>query len=108
MRHLWLCIAAFVVLPACDRPPSKGFPAAPSPAPLPSAPQYPLSGVVRAAGIPVAGATVALLNFQTGALIASTVTDANGSYSLLLQNLSRDGALVSVSRPEYFTETRYM
>jgi Carboxypeptidase regulatory-like domain len=114
MRHLWLCIVAFVLLPACDRAPSVGSPAAPSPAPSlsppPPAPLYTLSGVVRVAGIPVAGATVALLNFETGALITSTVTDANGSYSLSeVRNVSPySGALVSVSRPEYFTETRYV
>ena len=108
MRHPWLCIVALVLLPACDRAPSEGLPAAPSPAPPPPAPFFTLSGVVRGGGIPVAGATVALLNFETGALVTSTVTDANGSYSLSVRNPSRSGALVSISRPEYFTETRYI
>jgi hypothetical protein len=57
----------------------------------------------------VTGATVALLTFQTGALITSTMTDGTGAYHLQnVTNVSTSGALVSVSRPQYFTETRYV
>lgn len=88
-----------------------------APTPTPSATptggltgSYALSGVVTAAGLPVAGATVALLTFESGALIASTLTDGNGSYHLSeVKNVSPfSGALVSVSKSEYFTETRYV
>jgi hypothetical protein len=59
--------------------------------------------------LPAAAATVALLKIDTGALIASTIADANGSYSLSeVQNVSFSGALVSVTRPEHFTATRYV
>jgi hypothetical protein len=88
MRHLWLCIAAFVLLSACDRAPAPGFPAAPSPAPTstppPSTPQYTLSGVVRGAGIPVAGATVALLNYKRGAGHFDR-NGSNGSYGCRIE-----------------------
>ena len=84
-----------------------------APTPTPSATStgaYALAGVVTAAGLPIAGATVTLLTFESGALIASTVTDANGSYHLSdVRNVSPvSGALVSVSRSGYFTETRYV
>lgn len=69
-----------------------------------------LSGIVRAAGVPVAGARVALLTFEEGALITSTLTDGSGSYNLSeVKNVSPySGALVSVSKSEYFTATRYV
>jgi hypothetical protein len=109
-----LCIVVF--LTACDDAQQRS-PAAPTPSPIAPAPApggltgaYALSGVVTAAGLPVAGATVSLLTFETGTLIKSTLTAANGSYSLSeVQNVSpASGALVSVSMPEYFAETRYV
>ena len=110
MRHTWRCIVAGLLLQACNQP-STG-PSAPT---LPTSPTAPtsarssaLSGGVKAAGLPVAGARVALLN-QAGALIASTFTEGNGSYSLSeVGNVSFSGALVSVSKPDYLTNTVYI
>jgi len=101
-----------VLLAACDDT-RRDSTLAPTPTQSPTSPAgstaYALSGVVTAAGLPIAGATVALLTFDSGALIASTVTDGNGSYHLSdVRNVSVSGALVSVSRSGYFTETRYV
>jgi len=108
-------LCAVVLLAACDGA-RQGSPAAPTPTPSVPPPaggltgEYALSGVVTAAGLPVARATVALLTFETGDLITSTLTDGNGSYSLsAVKNVSPySGALVSVSKSEYFTTTRYV
>jgi hypothetical protein len=76
-----------------------------------------LSGVVRAAGVPMAGATIGLvaLGPQTPRslgpeeLIDSRVTDQSGSYSFpRVENVSFSGALVSASKPDYFTDTKYI
>jgi hypothetical protein len=65
--------------------------------------------VVRADGGPFAGAKVALLKFKESELNAFVLTDASGSYSFsAVQHVSFSGALVSVSKPDYFTETRYI
>jgi hypothetical protein len=76
-----------------------------------------LAGIVRVAGVPVAGARVGLikLGVQTPAspgpedLIASVVTNGDGSYSLSrVENVSFSGALVGVSKLDYFTDTKYI
>jgi len=116
MRRGWVCLVAALLCPACGQSsPMVSAPTSPTsvtvttPAPTPTS-RYTLSGIVRAAGAPAAGATVALLTFESGDLIVSTATDGNGAYRLPeVQNVSPfSGALVSVSRPEYFTETKYI
>lgn len=110
MSHVRLCIVGLLMFPACEGATVVPSPAAPAPAPSTLNPPYTLSGVVRVAGLPAAGAAVALLTFEAGALITSTVTDASGSYRLSdVRNVSPfSGALVSVSKPDYFTQTRYI
>jgi hypothetical protein len=85
------------------------------PCPLPGA--YALSGVIKAAGIPVAGATVGLVKLGIQApvapgpaeLIASRLTDESGSYSFpSVENVSFSGALVAVSKTGYFIDTKYI
>jgi hypothetical protein len=66
-----------------------------------------LSGVVRVAGVPTAGATVALLADRQ--IIASVVTDRSGAYGFQeVSNFSFSGALVGASMPGYFTDTKYI
>lgn len=113
MRPWLICLFAVVLAPGCDdsRTPSSLLPSAPTSTVSPAAGPAPsLSGIVRAAGRPLAGATVALLTFDAGALTASTVTGGDGSYSLPdVRNVSPySGALVSVSKPGFFTDTRYV
>jgi hypothetical protein len=68
---------------------------------------YALSGVVRVAGVPTAGATVALLADRQ--IIASVVTDRSGAYGFPeVSNFSFSGALVGASMPRYFTDTKYV
>lgn len=68
---------------------------------------YPLSGVVRVAGVPTSGATVALLADRQ--IIASVVTDRSGAYGFPdVSNFSFSGALVAASMPRYFTDTKYI
>jgi hypothetical protein len=68
---------------------------------------YALSGVVRVAGVPTAGATVALLADRQ--IIASVVTDRSGAYGFPeVSNFSFSGALVGASMPGYFTDTKYI
>jgi len=68
---------------------------------------YVLSGVVRVAGVPTAGATVALLADRQ--IIASVVTDRSGAYGFPeVSNFSFSGALVGASMPGYFTDTKYI
>ena len=109
---VWLCTA-------CDGGERTSIVPTTAPTPIQSTRQfdvlpgvYALSGVVRAAGAPVPGATVALLTSGAtalGELIASTPTDGGGSYSLPeVRNVSFSGALVSVSKPGYLTATRYV
>jgi len=105
---VWPCFSAVLILTACGASPS--MPTTPSvlKAP-PSAPlsQYSLSGIVRVAGLPVADAKVALLKLD--GLITSLVTDGSGSYRFpAVENVSFSGALVSVSKSEYFTDTKYI
>lgn len=109
------CLFGVVLLGACDGAVGRESPTGPTPGislPTPGGLTgvYGLSGVVTAVGVPVAGATVALLTFEAGALIESTLTDGNGSYTLAaVRNVSPySGALVSVSKPGYFTNTRYV
>ena len=112
MKRTVASLCSVVFLAACGGPqvsPAAPTPPAVAPAAASGGP-YILSGVVTAAGLPVAGATVALLTFDAGALIKSTLTDGNGSYSLSeVRNVSSfSGPLVSVSKPDYFTATRYV
>jgi hypothetical protein len=68
---------------------------------------YALSGVVRVAGVPTAGATVALLADRQ--IVASVVTDRSGAYGFPeVSNFSFSGALVGASMPRYFTDTKYI
>jgi hypothetical protein len=76
-----------------------------------------LSGVVRAAGTAVVGAKVGLIKLGPQAtispgpeeLIAFVVTDGGGFYNFpSVANVSFSGALVSVSTPNYFTDTKYI
>ena len=68
---------------------------------------YALSGVVRVAGVPTAGATVALLADRQ--IIASVVTDRSGAYGFPeVSNFSFSGVLVGAARPGYFTDTKYI
>src|SRR5262245_24929941 len=66
-----------------------------------------LSGVVRVAGVPTTGATVALLADRQ--IIASVITDRGGAYGFPeVSNFSFSGALVGASMPGYFTDTKYI
>ena len=68
---------------------------------------FSLSGVVRVAGVPAAGATVALLADRQ--IIASVVTDRSGAYRFPeVSNFSFSGALVGASMPGYSTDTKYI
>jgi hypothetical protein len=68
---------------------------------------YALSGVVRVAGVPTAGATVSLLADRQ--IIASVVTDPSGAYFFPeVSNFSFSGALVGASMTGYFTDTKYI
>ena len=76
-----------------------------------------LSGTVSVGGIPVDGAIVGLVKLGGQSpvspgpadLIASTVTERNSAYRFdRVENVSFSGALVSVSRPMFFTETKYV
>jgi hypothetical protein len=125
MRRLH-CLVASLLAGACDTRPSPvpGALTAPSPVvaacartPTPTNPGVPLSmipcgvyelsGVVRAAGVPAAGVTVALLADRQ--VIMSVVTDRNGAYRFPeVSNFSFSGALVGASMPGYFTDTKYI
>lgn len=126
-RLVCLCGFAFLVGCADSRPspavlsPTPTTPVTPSPGPCqlpcPAPGAYALSGVVRVAGTPVTGAQVGLIKLGISApvspgpdeLIASMVTDGNGSYSFSrVENVSFSGALVSVAKPGYFTDTKYI
>jgi hypothetical protein len=76
-----------------------------------------LSGVVRVGGVPVVNATVGLIQLgpQTPIsagpqdVIASRLTDEKGSYNFpSVENVSFSGALVSASKAEYLTDTKYI
>jgi len=128
MRRTFVCLSCLVVIIACgdSRPsPTPTSPTSPTPttitaAPCPPCPApgaYALSGVVRAAGAQIAGAKVGLVKLGPQApisrgpeeLIASVMTDGQGSYSFpRVENVSFSGALVSVSKPGYFTDTKYV
>lgn len=121
MRCTWLPACAVVLFTACGNSPTQPTAIPPTGAQAPPT-LYSLSGVVRAAGVPLAGAKVGLVKFGVpspdlgpfatrGAedLIAAVVTDASGSYSFpTAAFVSFSGALVSVSRSEYFTDTKYI
>jgi len=95
----------FLINPSPVAPPP---PSAPAPAPVPQS-LHALSGVVRAGGVPVAGVKVALLKFEESALTASVLTDESGAYRFTsVAPVTSSGALVSVSKPDYFTDTRYI
>jgi hypothetical protein len=122
-KFAYLCSLVLIVGCADTRPSS--FPPSPNPVTTPTAPCPPcpppgvhaLSGVVKVAGVLVAGAKVGLIKLgpQTPVspgpeeLIASRMTDASGSYSFpSVENVSFSGALVSVSKTDYFTDTKYI
>jgi hypothetical protein len=84
---------------------------------------YGLSGVVRAGAVPSSGAKVGLVKFGVASpgpegpfvtvgaedLIAAVVTDQSGSYTFpSVADVSFSGALVSVSKSGYFTDTKYI
>lgn len=110
-RPVW--IVAALLLSGCggsSSPPGNSDPLGPTPlqgsVPTP-APPFSLSGVVRAGAVLVPGATVALLTGNT--MSASTLTDPQGTYGFSgVQNVSFSGALIGVSKPGYFTDTKYI
>jgi hypothetical protein len=110
MKRTMACLFGVLVLAACDGARAAPTPATSVPVPGGLTGVYALSGAVTAAGLPVVGATVALLTFETGALIESTLTDGNGSFKFAaVKNVSPySGALVSVSKAEYLTASRYI
>lgn len=125
MERKFACFCSLVLLVGCADSrrlptPSSPTPTMPTPAPCPPCPPpgaHALSGVVKVAGVPVAGARVGLVKLgpQTPVspgpeeLIDSRMTDANGSYSFpSVENVSFSGALVSVSKADYFTDTKYI
>ena len=90
---------------------------APCPLPCPQPGVYPLAGVLRASGVPLAGARVGLVKIGIQStvspgpedLIASRITDADGAYSFpRVENVSFSGALVSVSKSGYLIDTKYV
>jgi len=109
MKPRRACVIGVLLLSACTTSASTpvGFsPLAPTPAPTPTS-QHTLSGIIRVAGLAVSGAKVALL--KDNGLTASVVTDGTGTYSFsAVENVSFSGALVSVSKPDYFTDTKYV
>lgn len=122
-KFAYLCSLVFVVGCADSGPPSP--PTSPTPMTSPTNPcppcpppgAYALSGVVKVAGVPLTGARVGLVKLGIVApvsagpeeLIASVVTDGDGSYRFpSVENVSFSGALVSVSRAGYFTDTKYI
>jgi hypothetical protein len=127
MRRRYLSVFGLALLAGCSD--SRVLPAPTSPTlvipgaasgPCPPCPPpgvYALSGVVRAAGVPVAGATVGLVrigpqnvvSYGPEEFVASVVTDGAGSYHFpQVANVSFSGALVSASKGTYFTETKYV
>lgn len=114
MSHIrgGVCVVAVLSLAACDNSSTRlvnAVPAAPRPVPPPPPPPalFDLSGVVRVAGIPLAGSRVALLDGESER--AFTVTDDRGSYIFAaVEHVPPSGVLLSASRAEYFTETRYV
>ena len=123
-KFAYLCFLVLVVACADSRPlPSLTSPtpmtptSAPCVLPCPLPGVHALSGVVRVAGAPVVGAKVGLIKLGVQAplspgpedLIASRVTDGSGSYNFpSVENVSFSGALVSVSKADYFTDTKYI
>jgi hypothetical protein len=123
MERTFAYVCALVLLVACgdSRPaptPTSPTPRTPTPAPCPLpcplSGVHALSGVVRVAGVPIAGAKVGLVKLgpQTPVspgpeeLIASQVTDESGSYNFpSVENVSFSGALISASKAD-FSPTR--
>ena len=111
-----LTMIVVVLFAACTSPQFK-FPATPTaptgvaPTPTPPSPRplnWTLSGIIRVDATPVAGAKVSLLT-DDGGVRESLVTDASGSYRFTaVEDVLFGGALVSVVRPGFFTETRYV
>ena len=100
MKRTLAYLCSLFLLTACnDAPPRSSV--------APSIHAYALSGRVTAEGRPVAGAGVAHLNLGNGALTSSTLTDTNGSYRLSGVSQASEW-LVSVSKTDYFTSTRYV
>lgn len=99
---MWMAI----VVSACGSSPSTSPTESPR---VNGTPQRALSGLVRAGGNPLAGARVALVRFQLDALAATVMTDVDGAYRFSSADpVSVSGALVSVSKPDFFTATRYV
>jgi hypothetical protein len=122
-KFAYLCGLVLLVACADSRPlptPTSPTPMTPTPAPCPPCPLpgvHALSGVVRVAGVPMAGAKVGLVKLGIQSpespgpeeLIGSRVTDGDGSYSFpSVENVSFSGALVSVFKADYFTDTKYI
>lgn len=112
----WGCGPPERVPTAPSHAPSTVVAVAPCP-PCPLSGVYALSGVIKAAGIPAAGAKVGLIKLGIQSpvspgpaeLIASRLTDDSGSYSFpSVENVSFSGALVSVSKAGYFIDTKYI
>ena len=101
----WATAVVLVSACGCSSSSPSSSPVAPTPSIVTPLPR--LAGLVRVAGVPVSGATVALL--KGNGLTASVVTDGGGTYSFSrVENVSFSGALVSTSKPEYFTDTKYI
>ena len=112
MERKFAYLCGLLLFVACDD--SRPLPTPTSPTPM--TPRPALSGVVRVAGVPMAGAKVGLVKLGSPVslkgpeeLIDSMVTDGGGSYSFpSVGNVSFSGALVSVSKVDYFTDTKYI
>ena len=100
----WNPLVVVLLVASCSSPTS---PSTTAPAPVVVGPRFALTGVVRAAALPVQGARVALLRGEE--IISSVATDASGEYGFSsADNVSFSGALVGVSKHEYFTDTKYI
>jgi hypothetical protein len=118
MRTVFVYLTALLSLVACDG--SQNVATAPSPIPAPGLAQslaaaqtHSLSGVVTAAGVPVAGAKIAELQTVYGddcftpRELSSTTSDAGGSYTLpavLDSSTSVWASWVRASKAGYFTD----
>jgi hypothetical protein len=98
------CTSPQFKLPATPTAPTGVAPTPPPPRPV----NWTLSGIIRVDATPVAGAKVSLLT-SDGGVRESLVTDGSGSYRFTaVEDVLHGGALVSVARPGFFTETRYV
>lgn len=106
MRLVSVGVWTAMLLVACDS--SRPSPVAPTPT---SSPTYTVFGTVSTAGnVPIADATVAVLDDVLGQEVtASAMTDGTGHYTIPAVKTSRPygNPLVSASKPGYFTDIRW-